>query len=79
MPVDKHGSVKVLPPYLNFAITKAAVNFFSEILHANRGAIDMKHIKRDFCRFFMFFLSCVCYAFVRVCLYVFCGHLLGKG
>ena len=28
-----------------------------------------------------FFLSCVCYAFVRVCLYVPCGHLLemGKG
>ena len=36
--------------------------------------------------FFMFFyfilfifLSCVCYVFVRVCLYVLCGHLLGKG
>ena len=27
----------------------------------------------------LFFLSCVCYAFVRVCLYVPCGHLLGKG
>ena len=27
----------------------------------------------------MFILSCVCYAFVRVCLYVLCGHLLGKG
>ena len=26
-----------------------------------------------------FFLSCVCYTFVRVCLYVPCGHLLGKG
>ena len=26
-----------------------------------------------------FLLSCVCYAFVRVCLYVPCGHLLGKG
>ena len=26
-----------------------------------------------------FFLCCVCYAFVRVCLYVPCGHLLGKG
>ena len=25
------------------------------------------------------FLSFVCYAFVRVCLYVPCGHLLGKG
>ena len=27
----------------------------------------------------MFFLSCVYYAFVSVCLYEPCGHLLGKG
>ena len=27
---------------------------------------------------FYVFLPCVCYAFVRVCLYVPCGHLLGK-
>ena len=27
----------------------------------------------------IFFLSCVCYVFVRVCLFVPCGHLLGKG
>ena len=32
-----------------------------------------------FCRSFMLFLSCVCYAFVRVCLLMPCGHLLGKG
>ena len=25
-----------------------------------------------------FFLSCVCYAFVRACLYVPCGHLLER-
>ena len=25
------------------------------------------------------FLSCVCYAFVRVCLFVLCDNLLGKG
>ena len=24
-------------------------------------------------------LSCVCYVFVHVCLYMLCGHLLGKG
>ena len=29
--------------------------------------------------FYVFVLSCVCYVFVRVCLYVLCGHLLGKG
>ena len=27
----------------------------------------------------MFCLSCVCYAFVCVCLNLPCGHLLGKG
>ena len=27
----------------------------------------------------VFVLSCVCYVFVHVCLYVLCGHLLGKG
>ena len=31
------------------------------------------------CIFYVFVLSCVCYVFARVCLYVFCGHLLGKG
>ena len=29
--------------------------------------------------FLCFFLSCVCYDFVHVSLYVPCGHLLGKG
>ena len=29
--------------------------------------------------FYVFVLSCVCYVFVRGCLYVLCGHLLGKG
>ena len=29
--------------------------------------------------FYVFVLSCVCYVFVRVCLYVLWGHLLGKG
>ena len=29
--------------------------------------------------FYVFVLSCVCYVFVRVCLYVLCGHLQGKG
>ena len=29
--------------------------------------------------FYVFFLSCVCYAFLRVCLFVLCGHMLGKG
>ena len=33
--------------YLNFAITKAIVNIFAEILHTGRAAIDMKHFKRE--------------------------------
>ena len=28
---------------------------------------------------FMWFMSCVCHTFERVCLYMPCGHLLGKG
>ena len=28
---------------------------------------------------FMLFMSCFCYAFVRVCLLMPCGHLLEKG
>ena len=32
-----------------------------------------------FCGSHMLFLSCFCYAFVRVCLLMPCGHLLGKG
>ena len=29
--------------------------------------------------FYVFVLSCVCFVFVRICLYVLCGHLLRKG
>ena len=34
--------------YLNVAITQSVANIFTEILHADRGTIDMKHIKQDF-------------------------------
>ena len=27
----------------------------------------------------MLFMSCICYAFVHVCLLMPCGHMLGKG
>ena len=33
----------------------------------------------DLLCFYVFVLSCVRYVFVRVCSYVLCGHLLGKG
>ena len=30
-------------------------------------------------RYLDYFLYCFCYAFVRICLLMPCGHLLGKG
>ena len=33
----------------------------------------------SFVIFYVFVLSSVCYVFVRVCIYVLCGHLLGEG
>ena len=54
MAVSKFTRPPLTPPkgskvkYLNFAITKAIVNIFAEILHTGRVAIDMKIIKRDF-------------------------------
>ena len=39
----------------------------------------LKNVKVDQIQGLYVFLSCVCYAFVHVCLYVPCGHLLGKG
>ena len=36
-------------------------------------------IDRSNCGSFMLFLSCVCYAFVPVCLWIPSGHLLGMG
>ena len=30
-------------------------------------------------KFYVFVLSCVCYVFVHVYLYVLCGHMVGKG
>ena len=41
--------------------------------------IILYKVFQGFCGYFVFFLSCVCCAFVLVCLYVPCGHLLGKG
>ena len=52
MVVSKFYPTLLTPPkgcqIFNFAITKAAVNIFAEILHSGRGEIDMKHIKQDF-------------------------------
>ena len=55
--VDKHGSVIFFTPFpstlrrgqkLNIQIDKSVVNIFTNILHIDRGTIDMAHIKRDF-------------------------------
>ena len=60
--------LKKLSPFItNLKGNTCVVHSLAESLTFNKNAC------------FMFFLSCVCYAFVRVCLYVLCGHLLGKG
>ena len=47
---------------------------------SNWGHWGWKHLCVFFCGSFMgFYLYCICYAFVCICLYVLCGHLLGKG
>ena len=54
MAVSKFYPTPLTPPkgskvkYFYFAITKAIVNIFAEILHVGRTITDMKHIKRDF-------------------------------
>ena len=55
-------------------------NKFS-VIHNNVQSILLLTVLRRyfFCESFMFFLSCACYAFVCVSLYVSCSHLLGKG
>ena len=60
--------------------TKANIKTSSQTGYISMGANDiLLTVPRRyfFCGSFVFFLSCVCYAFVRVCLYVPCGHLLG--
>ena len=60
VPVDKHDSDKILPhlpdplggvkgqifKFCNYSVS--CQYFVTEILHADRGTISMKHIKRDF-------------------------------
>ena len=50
-------------------------------VHYNRNSVfgDIHWCCKEGRIFYVFVLSCVCYVFVRVCLYVLCGHLLGKG
>ena len=48
---------------------------FTEFLAFNIGLKGGTSLVDHLC----FFLSCVCIAFVRVSLFVPCGHLLGKG
>ena len=41
--------------------------------------LDLYVLGDDALIFYVFLLFCVCYVFVRVSLFVLCGHLLGKG
>ena len=59
----------LLSPYLCFIGLSPPVKHFTD----RSKAVLLLWI------FYVFVLSCVCYVFVRVCLIVLCGHLLGKG
>ena len=74
-----HNSKAVYTSKMIVVIT-LSIYFFSSktcVVCTQKSLIEM--IYTSFVDLFMFLLSCVCYAFVRVCLYVPCGHLLGKG
>ena len=45
-PPDPLGGVK--GQIFNLVITQSVVNIYTDISHADRGTINMKHIKRDF-------------------------------
>ena len=66
-------------------ITRAFIARYHTVLNLVRNRIDDQPIavspecSYSFVDLLCFFLSCVCYAFVRVCLLVPCGQLLGKG
>ena len=65
-----------LDPHLSWGLGLAPRNRFKP-----SSEIFLLTIPRRFffCGSFVFFMACVCYAFVRVFLFVPCGHLLGKG
>ena len=51
---------------------KARLKCFISFIYENTNKVWYKNL-------WNWFLSCVCYAFVGVCLFVPCDHLLGKG
>ena len=66
--------------FISFLITKRnntniIVAFCTELLRVLLTFPRWYFFRRPF----MLFLPCFCYAFVRVCLFVPCGHLLDKG
>ena len=73
-PLDKHSlsqSLKYLVS-INRPTSFLAGAFLKTLLKS------VHDILQSWCVLHVFVLSCVCYLFVRVCLYVLCGHLLGK-
>ena len=77
-----------VPAYLAFLDAKSALDVLSHKSlmrklfnvggDGNMWTIDRSKAVLLLLIFNVFFLSCVCYVFVRVCLYLLCGHLLGK-
>ena len=77
------GYDKVEGPSLYFMDYLASVNKVPFGAHGYGSFFTVSILDRHYREglwIFYFFLSCVCYAsFVSICLYVPCGHLLGKG
>ena len=70
---DKRQHVSLIRGFFEYASLKMRLSPPVKYLTDRSKAVLLLWI------FYVFVLSCVCYVFVRVCLYVLCGHLLGKG
>ena len=61
---------------LSYGVFLTSVLFFG--LNIGFRVLTGRSRRCFFCGPFMLFLSCVCYAFLHVCLLMPCGHLQGK-
>ena len=67
--------------YMSWSTSDLRMRFAPRHQFNPSGKIILPTVPRRyfFCGSFMLFLVCVCYAFMRVCLLLPCGHLLRKG
>ena len=89
--VPLYDSIQIVPEQrriclLSFAISIQSCMYWLKImrisdfiLNTTKWSTDRSEAVFLLWIFYVFVLSCVCFVFVRVCLYVLCGHLQGKG